>query len=139
MAKFGTPSPARYKSELTSYGFGIKSMPFDPTTVWQILSKAHLTKPFRSTDCIMNLRGVVLLVAVLAAVAAAIPVPSFRWRRNPKPRLVAPKPIGKRWQDGVDCTTDTAGTKNTPGLMFAVGSDGENLPCDQLDAASTSS
>lgn len=44
--------------------------------------------------------------------------------------------LGKRLEDGVDCTTDLI-DRSTPGLLFAVASDGTAVYCDEIDQAST--
>jgi hypothetical protein len=42
----------------------------------------------------------------------------------------------KRWEDGVDCTTDLV-DRSTPGLLFAVASDGTAVFCDEIHEVST--
>lgn len=64
-----------------------------------------------------------LFVAALLGVSSASPLKSKMLRRQTS------------WQEGVDCTWDNVGAK--PGLLFAVGSDGTNIPCDDIGSASS--
>jgi hypothetical protein len=59
---------------------------------------------------------------LLATVAAASPA-----RRNP---------LIKRLENGVDCTSDEVETSGTPGLFFAVDSDGHTMSCEDAEEAS---
>lgn len=60
-----------------------------------------------------------MAVAILAALTVASPAPRSR--------------IVKRYTDGEDCTSDTVADRDKSGLLFAIDSDGVNIPCDEID------
>jgi hypothetical protein len=61
--------------------------------------------------------------ALLATIAAASPAPRH--------------PLIKRFEDGVDCTSSEVATSGTPGLFFAVDSEGHTMSCDEAETASS--
>jgi hypothetical protein len=61
-----------------------------------------------------------ILGLALAAISAASPV------SHPT------RSIAKRWEEGVDCTSDIVTNGNTPGLFFAVDSSGINVYCEDI-------
>lgn len=80
------------------------------------------TKPLFST--LSKMIAAAILLSTTLAVASAMPT--------------APEThsFKKRWEDGVDCTTDLV-DRSTPGLLFAVASDGTAVYCDEIHEVST--
>ncbi len=65
----------------------------------------------------------VLLSVLLATASTASPTPQHVGEK---------RSIVKRWEDGVDCTSDTVASAGKAGLFFAVDSDGQTINCDDV-------